>query len=65
MSSLKDAERKIQENDFSFDDLPDDRSDPIWNQLLAEPYKLKMKEMSALKNARCKLPGIFWKSFQQ
>ena len=58
MSSLKEAERKLKENGFLFDDLPEDRSDPFWNHFMNDPYYLKLNEVCALKNARCKLPGI-------
>ena len=52
MSALKLAERKLKENDFIFDDLPRDRQDPIWNELLKQPFQLSVQELSALKNAR-------------
>jgi hypothetical protein len=52
MSALKVAERKLKENDFRFDDLPGDRQDPIWNELLKQPFQLSVQELSALKNAR-------------
>ena len=57
-TSLGEAKRKIQENNFVFDDLPDDRNDfSIWNHLLDAPYNLSVPELSALKNVRCQLPG--------
>ena len=57
-TSLGEAKRKIQENNFAFDDLPDDRNDvSIWNRLLDAPYNLSIPELSALKNDRCPLPG--------
>ena len=57
-TSLREAKRKIQENNFPFDDLPDDRNDvSIWNRLLDMPYNLSVPELSALKNDRCPLPG--------
>ena len=52
MSALKVAERKLKENDFRFDDLPGDRQDPLWNELLKQPFQLSVQELSALKNAR-------------
>ena len=52
MSALKEAARKISENNFRFDDLPGDRQDPIWNELLKQPFQLSVQELSALKNAR-------------
>ena len=63
MSSLKEAERKIKENDFFFDDLPEDRSDPLLNHFMTDPYYLKLNEVCALKNARCKLPSISCNTF--
>ena len=56
-SSGGEAKRKIQENNFAFDDLPDNRNDfSIWNRLLDAPYNLSVPELSALKNDRCPLP---------
>lgn len=52
MSALQEAQRKIHVNDFRFDDLPEDRQDPIWNELLKQPFQLSVQELSALKNAR-------------
>jgi hypothetical protein len=52
MSALKEAARKISENNFRFDDLPGDRQDPLWNELLKQPFQLSVQELSALKNAR-------------
>ena len=57
-AALEEAKRKIQENQFSFTDLPAERTDSIWNLLLSEPYNLNLPELSALKNARCTQPGI-------
>ena len=58
-SSLGEAKRKIQENNFAFHDLPADRNDAsIWNRLLDAPYNLSVPELSALKNDRCPLPGM-------
>ena len=59
MSALKLAERKLKENDFRFDDLPGDRQDPIWNELLKQPFQLSVQELSALKNARFSSLGLF------
>ena len=59
MSALKVAERKLKENDFIFDDLPRDRQDPIWNELLKHPFHLSVQELSALKNARFISLGLF------
>ena len=59
MSALKVAERKLKENDFIFDDLPRDRQDPIWNELLKHPFQLSVQELSALKNARFISLGLF------
>jgi hypothetical protein len=38
--------------DFLFEDLPNDRSDPLWTEIRSE-YNLSLAELSALKNARC------------
>ena len=59
MSALMLAERKLKENDFIFDDLPRDRQDPIWNELLKQPFQLSVQELSALKNARFSSLGLF------
>jgi hypothetical protein len=59
MSAIKLAERKLKENDFVFDDLPRDRQDPIWNELLKHPFQLSVQELSALKNARFISLGLF------
>ena len=59
MSAIKLAERKLKENDFIFDDLPRDRQDPIWNELLKKPFQLNVQELSALKNARFSSLGLF------
>jgi hypothetical protein len=59
MSALKEAARKISENNFRFDDLPGDRQDPIWNELLKQPFQLSVQELSALKNARFSSFGLF------
>ena len=59
MSALKEAARKISENNFRFDDLPGDRQDPIWNELLKQPFQLSVQELSALKNARFSSLGLF------
>ena len=59
MSAIKLAERKLKENDFTFDDLPRDRQDPIWNELLKHPFQLSVQELSALKNARFISLGLF------
>ena len=59
MSALKEAARKISENNFRFDDLPGDRQDPIWNELLKHPFQLSVQELSALKNARFISLGLF------
>jgi hypothetical protein len=58
MSALEEAKRKIQQNHFSFTDLPAERTDSIWDRLQSEPYNLSLPELSALKNARCQQPGI-------
>ena len=52
MSALNVAQRKLQQNNFRFADLPGDIQDPIWNELLKQPYQLSLPELSALKNAR-------------
>ena len=57
MSALKEAQRKLQENNFSFADLPGDIRDPIWIELLKQPFQLCLPELSALKNARFSLLG--------
>jgi len=59
MSALEEAKRKIGENDFRFDDLPGDRADPIWKELLNQPFKLSIQELSALKNARLSSLGLY------
>ena len=59
MSAIKLAERKLKENGFIFDDLPRDRQDPIWNELLKQPFQLSVQELSALKNARFSSLGLF------
>jgi len=38
--------------DFLFEDLPNDRSDPLWTEIRTT-YNLSLAELSALKNARC------------
>jgi len=52
MSALNVAQWKLQQNNFRFADLPGDIQDPIWNELLKQPYQLSLPELSALKNAR-------------
>ena len=37
---------------FSFDSLPLDRSDPLWDRI-ETTYNLSLTELSTLKNARC------------
>jgi len=67
MCPLKEAERKIKDHNFNFNDLPLDRIDPIWNDLRIKPFNLSIQELSALKNLRCpqpppplqQLPGIY------
>ena len=59
MSAIKLAERKLKENNFIFDDLPRDRQDPVWNELLKHPFQLSVQELSALKNARFISLGLF------
>ena len=49
MSALQEAQRKIHVNDFRFDDLPEDRQDPIWNELLKQPFQLSVQELCAQK----------------
>ena len=58
MSALKEAERKINDHNWNFVDLPADRMDPVWTYLLNSPYNLSCIELSALKNARCSPSGI-------
>jgi hypothetical protein len=38
--------------DFSFEDLPAERSAPLWTEIRTE-YSLTLAELSALQNARC------------
>ncbi len=56
-TSLREAKRKIQENNFAFEDLPDDTNNFIWHRLLEAPYNLSLPELSVLINDRCVRPG--------
>ena len=49
-SSLKSAKEKLKQNNFPFEDLPNDRSDPLWVDI-KEECGLTTPEVSALKNA--------------
>ena len=50
LPSLESAKGKLEQNGFPFEDLPHDRSDPLWTRI-EEKYGLSLPEVSALKNA--------------
>ena len=50
-SELKNALRKLEENNFAFVSLPDVRNDSIWDHLKSPPYNLSLQEICDLKNA--------------
>ena len=49
-SALGSAKEKLEQKHFFFNDLPNDRSDPLWVDI-KEEYGLTTPEVSALKNA--------------
>ena len=49
ISSLESAKRKLKRNDFPFNDIPKDRPDLLWGDIITE-YDLTLPEVSALKN---------------
>ena len=58
LSSLKNAKGKLEMKHFPFEDLPKDRSDPLWIDIKKE-CDLTLPEVSALKN---EIAGTTFKS---
>jgi hypothetical protein len=60
MADLGSAKQRLLGNadttPFSFDSLPLDRNDSIWDRIEAK-YGLSLPELSALKNSRCQQQG--------
>eukprot|EP00597_Dinobryon_sp_UTEXLB2267_P014366 CAMPEP_0170121958 /NCGR_PEP_ID=MMETSP0020_2-20130122/16298_1 /TAXON_ID=98059 /ORGANISM="Dinobryon sp., Strain UTEXLB2267" /LENGTH=693 /DNA_ID=CAMNT_0010352613 /DNA_START=298 /DNA_END=2379 /DNA_ORIENTATION=+ len=55
MNKLEEARRQL--GPFNFENLPLDRHDSLWAELLSPPYSLELEELSALIKARCSQPG--------
>lgn len=53
--SLETAKEALHKNNFPFDDLPNDRIDPLWDKIQTE-FSLSLAQVSALKNAKIPVP---------
>jgi hypothetical protein len=51
--ALDKALQILNAKNFEFDNLPNERNDPIWDKLRKPPYNLSLQQISALKNEKC------------